>query len=93
MNRMEELTFMPRRSPLFGVPPEKVFKSDRQLTTLYGRNNFNPTLPDNQLYSQGFYNEIKAFADAVESGRQQKPYQLATMSNTFRLIDAIRKRL
>lgn len=93
MNRMEELTFMPRRSPLFGVPPEKVFKSDRQLTTLYGRNNFNPTLPDNQLYSQGFYNEIKAFADAVESGRQQKPYQLATMSNTFRLIEAIRKRL
>lgn len=93
MNNMETLTFRPNRGTLLGIPLEKVFNKDRQLTTLFGRNNFVPALPDNQLYSQGFYNEIKAFADAVERGRRQTPYQIETLGATFRLIDDLKRRL
>lgn len=66
LDGMEQLDFFPRRSAVFGIPLEKVFRRDVAAVHLYGRNAFVPTLGNNQLVSQGFFSEIKTFADRVE---------------------------
>ena len=62
LDNMERLDFMPRRSALLGIPLEKVFPNNVATICLYGRNNFVPTMANNQIVSQGFFSEIKTFA-------------------------------
>ena len=67
LDRMEQLDFTPRRSAVFGVPLEKIFRNNTTVVNLYGRNGFVPTIGNNQIVSQGFFSEIKTFADMVEN--------------------------
>ena len=67
LNKMEQLDFTPRRSTVLGIPLEKVFPNNITTICLYGRNNFVPTIGNNQIVSQGFFSEIKTFANMVEN--------------------------
>ena len=58
LNKMEQLDFTPRRSTVLGIPLEKVFPNNITTICLYGRNNFVPTIGNNQIVSQGFFSEI-----------------------------------
>ena len=69
LSQMEELTFEPKPSTILGIPIEKIYKYNKIMEHLYASNHFTPTLPNNQIYSQGYFSEIQAFVDAVE-GRQ-----------------------
>ena len=66
LDRMEKLDFSPRHSTILGVPLEKLFPNNTAVVNLYGRNGFVPTIGNNQIVSQGFFSEIKTFADMVE---------------------------
>lgn len=66
---MERLDFIPRQSALLGIPLEKVLRSNTAVVNLYNRNGFVPTIANNQIVSQGFFTEIKTFADMVERGK------------------------
>ena len=67
LNKMEQLDFTPRRSTVLGIPLEKVFPNNITTICLYGRNNFVPTIGNNQIVSQGFFSEIETFANMVEN--------------------------
>ena len=67
LNKMEQLNFTSRRSTVLGIPLEKVFPNNVTTICLYGRNNFVPTIGNNQIVSQGFFSEIKTFANMVEN--------------------------
>ena len=67
LNKMEQLDFTPRQSTVLGIPLEKVFPNNVTTICLYGRNNFVPTIGNNQIVSQGFFSEIKTFANMVEN--------------------------
>lgn len=69
LSQMDELTFTPKPYSIFGVPFEKVRPYNKTAESLYSRNNFTPTLLNNPIYSQGYFNEIEAFINAVE-GRE-----------------------
>ncbi|MDE6249908.1 MAG: hypothetical protein K2M29_09400 [Paramuribaculum sp.] len=72
-----------------GIPLEKLgfFTATEQV--LAERNNFNPLLTNNQLYTQGFLAEIKAFADMVEhSGENLSP--LSSMLSTYKLLTSLK---
>lgn len=87
---MEELTFMPRQGKICGIPLEKIFNRAETVEYLYSRNNFSPILANNQVYTQGFYNEIKAFADSVESFEFKNNSGPDSLIKTYELIEMIK---
>ena len=89
LSQMEDLTFEPRPSSILGIPYEKVRSSNRVIEHLYARNNFTPTLPNNQIHSQGYFNEIKAFVDSVECRRNKVITDLQSLRNVYETIAKI----
>lgn len=86
---MDELTFEPRPSSIFGIPFEKVKCYHKNVEYLYLRNNFTPILANNQIISQGYFNELHAFIDAVEGHHYNFASSLDSIKETYLLIDAI----
>ena len=86
LSQMEELTFESVPSTILGIPIEKVHKHNRHIEYLYSRNNFNPILPDNQIYSQGYYGEIQSFTTSVESGHSTVLADITTLKPTYELL-------
>lgn len=89
LDRMEHLCHYPHPKSIVGIPLEKLgfFTATEQV--LAARNNFNPLLINNQLYTQGFLPEIKAFADMVEhSGENQSP--LSSMRSAYKLLTSLK---
>jgi len=91
LSQMEELTFEPQPSSILGIPYEKVRSSNRVIEHLYARNNFSPTLPNNQIHSQGYFNEIKAFVDSVECRRNKVITDLQSLRNVYETIAKIQE--
>lgn len=88
LKQMERLFHYPHPKKIAGIPLEKLgfFTSTEEL--LMERNNFNPLAVNNQLYTQGFFHEIKGFADMVEySGENLSP--LSSMQDTYRLLNLL----
>ncbi|ROT02957.1 Gfo/Idh/MocA family protein [Lepagella muris] len=85
---MERLCHYPHPKKCLGVPLEKIGIHTVSEQIIAERNNFNPLLVNNQLYSQGFLSEIQAFAEFVEcSGKNYSP--LSNLKETYRIMDAI----
>lgn len=96
LNQMEKLDFSPRRSTVFGIPLEKVFRSNGSVVNLYGRNGFVPTVGNNQIVSQGFFSEIKTFAERVEEKdrcEDDNAYSLESVKPVYSLLSEIKERV
>ncbi len=92
LNQMETLTFTPKQGAAFGMPLEKVMRRNAITETLFSRNNFVPTTVNNQIYTQGYFDEIKFFVEAVQKGsKPNSSYGFHSMYNTYVLIDSINK--
>ena len=89
LNRMENLDYEPNKKSVMGVPLEKVLPLRHQILQLYNRNNFSPTLANNQVWSQGFFGEIEAFVEAVEGRRNNIITTPADIIETYRLLERI----
>ena len=87
---MDELTYEASPSTILGIPFEKVHPYNKTIEQLYNRNNFTPTLPNNQIHSQGYFNEIQTFADAVEGHETHILSSIETIKSTYQLIETIR---
>jgi virulence factor len=90
LSQMEKLTFEPRTSTLFGIPIEKVRPHNKTIEYLYARNHFNPTLPNNQIYSQGYFNEILAFVNTVEGYKASVVSSFEATKNTYLLFEVVK---
>jgi virulence factor len=86
LSQMEELTFEPKSSSILGIPIEKVRSYNKTIELLYCRNNFIPTLPNNQIYSQGYFHELQAFVDAVEGYRDFTLTDLKSVRTVYETI-------
>lgn len=69
MRQLESLTYSPIQRSLLGIPTEKIMPQRQIVEHLFTRNNFSPIIANNQIFTQGFYNEIQAFANTVEGKR------------------------
>lgn len=88
LNQMDELTYEPN-STCFGFPMEKILRNHPTIEVLYGRNNFTPIHTNNQIYSQGYYDEILSFANAVEGLQNTNVSELIAITDTFTLLEEI----
>lgn len=87
--QMESLTFRPKSGAILGIPREKIFAQHPTTIDLLQRNNFVPTFVNNQVYTQGYFNEIKAFVDAVEGKHRDIRSSLAQLKDTYRILERI----
>jgi virulence factor len=58
---------------------------------IYARNNFTPTLPNNQVYSQGYFSELKDFTDAVEGRQRQVFTDLSSVRAVYEIMATIQE--
>lgn len=91
LSQMDELTYEASPSTILGIPFEKVHPYNKTIEQLYNRNNFTPTLPNNQIHSQGYFNEIQTFADAVEGHEAHILSSIERIKSTYQLIETIKK--
>ena len=92
MEQMEQLTREAKGRVVMGVPMEKVFGGNVVKEQLFGRNNFVPTMVNNQVYTQGYYNEIDAFVSAVEGWGDKVLTKASDVIPTYQLMEAVSKR-
>ena len=93
LSQTEQLTFEPKPSTVLGIPIEKVHTHNRTLEYLCARNNFNPTLLNNQIYSQGYFGELQAFVSAVENSLSCVLTGFSAVKPTYETITKIYKTL
>ena len=91
LTKMEELIFTPSPSTIVNIPIEKLRPHDKSVEYLYQCNSFTPILVNNQVYSQGYFNELAVFVDSVEHDNGYTASSLETMKDTYRLMDSLEK--
>lgn len=90
MEQMDSLMFQTKPQLVMGLPLEKIGTHHLVTVDLFHRNNFVPTLPNNQVYTQGYFDTIKNFVDAVECRNELPEQSLERFIDTFTLLDTIR---
>ena len=86
LSQMDSLTFTPNPTTILGIPTEKLCMKNHTVEYLYQRNNFTPILANNQVYTQGYYSEIKVFISQVEGGKAEITTDLMTVRGTYELL-------
>ncbi len=89
----EELTFNPKSGSFFKIPKEKLFDNKQSIITLNQRNSFNPVLQNNQLYSSGYFAEIKNFVDICESNRGINNSTLSSCIGVYQVLTKIKNKV
>lgn len=89
LQQMDSLTFTAKPRTLMGVPMEKVFHRNGVTTKLFGRNEFVPALGNNQVVTQGYFDTIKGFVDAVEGRKTGELQSLESVVETYQLMEDI----
>ncbi len=89
MKQLDSLTFKSKQATLLGVPLEKVLHKHTTATKLLYRNEFVPTIGNNQIVTQGYYGTLKAFVDAVEGKKVAIVQGLEDIVDTYSLLDNI----
>jgi len=89
----DELIFSPKEKSIFKVPKEKIFNTQNTSTILKQRNNFNPIIENNQLYSSGYFSEIENFVKICNSKNGVNKSSLASCQDLYTLIDLIKREI
>ena len=86
LSQMDELAFTSTPSTLFGIPMEKLRPYHETKELLFQRNNFTPILVNNQIHSQGYFNEITNFVNAVEGLGNKISTSFRNVRDTYEII-------
>lgn len=91
IDQMERLSFVPSVCTIGGVPIEKVLPTKLSNECLLSRNNFNPILANNQIYTQGYFNEIKTFVEMTEmkNGTAEEYTDFMTLRSTYAILEEL----
>ena len=90
LSQMDELTYEPIPSTVLGLPSEKIRPWKKSIDYLYTRNIFTPILPNNQINSQGYFNEILSFVETTEGRQANVASSIETARDTFIIIKTIK---
>ncbi len=85
LSNMEELTYMPLPRTILGIPMEKVRPSAMRIEYLYHRN-LQPS-----IVAQGYYDEVVAFADAVEGRSNRIVSDMDSLQGTYELLGELKR--
>lgn len=89
LNQCEELSFAPKQVVIAGVPIDKLLPRRQSVEYLYSHDGFSPTIANNSIYTQGFFQEVSTFVNAVEGKKANVLTDLQSVEPTLKLIDEI----
>ena len=89
LNQCEELSFAPKQAVIAGVPIDKLLPRRQSVEYLFRHNSFSPTIANNSIYTQGFFQEVSTFVNAVEGKKANVLTDLQSIEPTLKLIDEI----
>ena len=90
LNQCEELIFAHRQPVIAGIPMEKIRPRSQSVEYLFRHDGFSPILAGNSIYTQGFFNEITAFVNAVEGKQANVQTDLQSIEQTLQLIEWVK---
>jgi len=90
LNQCEELSFAHRQPVIAGIPMEKIRPRSQSVEYLYRHDSFSPILAGNSIYTQGFFNEITTFVNAVEGKRANILTNLQSIEPTLKLTEWVK---
>lgn len=85
----EELSFVPKQTVIAGIPIEKFIPRRQSVEYLYRHDSFSPIIANNSIYTQGFFQEVSTFINAVEGNKANVLTDLQSLEPTLKLIDEI----
>ena len=90
LNQCQELSFVPKQPVIAGIPMEKIRPRHQSVEYLYRHDGFSPILAGNSIYTDGFFNEITAFVNAVVGKRTNILTNLQSIEPTLQLIERVK---
>jgi len=87
MKNLDTLFFEHKSGSFFSIPLEKILPVTEKTTVLLNRNKFNPVMENNQLFTAGYYTEIKNFINLSEKSKAQNLSPLNELLLTYDLLD------
>ena len=90
LSQLESLVFTPTPTTVLGIPMEKLRPRHETKERLFQRNNSLPTLVNNQIHTQGYFNEITNFVDAVEGIGNHISTSFNNIRDTYEIIYKIK---
>jgi virulence factor len=91
VENMHKLSYYPKSPSLMGIPLEKVISFHNKKYLLFNNTGFVPVGKYNQVYTQGYFSEIKAFVNLVEGKRAGEKTRPDQVLPTYILLEDIRK--
>lgn len=91
MENFSNLTFTSKQQTFCSIPLEKIFRKPTITKTLFSSNNFNPIIQNNQIYKQGYFNEIQQFITSIEQNQNHSRSTFSSLENSYMILDTIRK--
>lgn len=92
MKNMDLLTFEKKAGKIFSIPIEKIKKTNECIQVLFNRNNFNPIFENNQLFTSGYFDEIKNFVNLCENIKAKNVTTLKDLKLTYKLISNLKNK-
>lgn len=90
LTQMDKLTFLPKQPTILGIPLDKLHTHYTLTKHLYHQNNFSPILPNNQIFTQGYFNEVTAFVNAIEKRENNILTDITELRDTYEIISKIK---
>ncbi len=90
LNQCEELSFISKQPVIAGIPMEKIRPRHQSVEYLYRHDGFSPILAGNTLFTQGFFQEITTFINAVEGKQANVQTDLKSIEQTLQLIEWVK---
>lgn len=89
LDGMEKLTLELKPAVIAGVPLEKIGIGKGGTKVLFSRNSFSPVLKENPVYMQGFFDEIRNFAERSQGRKAEVISDLDSLRDTYSLITSL----
>jgi virulence factor len=86
------LSYMPKPSTVLSIPLEKVFDFVPEKQYLFNSRTFLPVFQNNQLVSQGYFEEIHSFVEQCENKRPNNCSSLNSLLETYQVMELIRNK-
>lgn len=91
LDRCERLTLALKPAVIAGIPLEKAGLGRAGTRVLFGQNSFSPVLNQNQVYTGGFFDEIRDFALRVGGRSADSLSDLPSLQDLYNLLDSLSK--
>ena len=93
LNGTESLKLELKPAVLAGIPLEKIGLGQSGIKVLFERNAFSPVLKENPVYTQGYFDEVRDFAECTQGRKADVLSSLESLRGTYKVIQDLQSQV